>query len=152
MNLSTIFSEETDYSKSVYFFNAILAFVIVVAIFLKVNLRKEADESKTEREKKKEHRKQLKKLFTPSILIFFALVASSGLSWGIKDSYLNIYLVQEMNASYLMIGYASTIATAAGIISLPIAQWFAKRFVLMHIVFFSLLGQFGLMILFVSIK
>ena len=152
MNLSTIFSEETDYSRSVYFFNAILGFVIVVAIFLKVNLRKEADESKTEREKKKEHRKQLKKLFTPSILIFLALVASSGLSWGIKDSYLNIYLVQEMNASYLMIGYASTIATSAGIISLPIAQWFAKRFILMHIVFFSLLGQFGLMILFVSIK
>ena len=126
--------------------------MIVVAIFLKVNLRKEADESKTEREKKKEHRKQLKKLFTPSILIFFASVASSGLSWGIKDSYLNIYLVQEMNASYLMIGYASTIATAAGIISLPIAQWFAKRFISMHIIFFSLLGQFGLMILFVSIK
>ena len=129
-----------------------MAFVILAALFLKVNLRKEVDESKTEKEKKKEHRKQLKKLFTPSILIFFASVASSGLSWGIKDSYLNIYLVQEMNASYLMIGYASTIATAAGIISLPIAQWFAKRFILMHIVFFSLLGQFGLMILFVSIK
>ena len=46
MNLSTIFSEETDYSKSVYFFNAILAFVIVVAIFLKVNLRMEAEKSK----------------------------------------------------------------------------------------------------------
>ena len=47
---------------------------------------------------------------------------------------------------------ASSIATAAGIISLPIAQWFAKRFIPMHIIFFSLLGQFGLMILFVSIK
>ena len=152
MNLSTIFSEETDYSKSVYFFNAILAFVIVVAIFLKVNLRNEAEKNKTEKEKKKEHRKQLKKLFTPSILIFLALVASSGLSWGIKDSYLNIYLVQEMNASYLMIGYATTISIAAGTITLPIAQWLAKKFDAMHIVFLSLLGQFGLMVIYVSIK
>ena len=129
-----------------------MAFVILTALFLKVNLRKEADESKTEREKKKEHRKELKKLFTPSILIFLGLVTSSGLAWGIKESYMNIYLVEEMNASYLMIGYAATISTAAGIISLPIAQWFAKRFVPMLIIFFSLLGQFGLMILYVSIK
>ena len=112
----------------------------------------EAEKSKTEKEKKKEHRKQLKKLFTPSILIFLALVASSGLSWGIKDSYLNIYLVQEMNASYLMIGYAATISTAAGTITLPIAQWLAKKFDAMHIVFLSLLGQFGLMVIYVSIK
>ena len=129
-----------------------MAFVILTALFLKVNLRKEADESKTEREKKKEHRKELKKLFTPSILIFLGLVTSSGLAWGIKESYMNIYLVEEMNASYLMIGYAATISTAAGIISLPIAQWFAKRFVPMLIIFFSLLGQFGLMILYVLIK
>ena len=129
-----------------------MAFVILTALFLKVNLRKEADESKTEREKKKEHRKELKKLFTPSILIFLGLVTSSGLAWGIKESYMNIYLVEEMNAPYLMIGYAATISTAAGIITLPIAQWLAKKFVAMHIVFFSLLGQFGLMILFVSIK
>ena len=129
-----------------------MAFVILTALFLKVNLRKEADESKTEREKKKEHRKELKKLFTPSILIFLGLVTSSGLAWGIKESYMNIYLVEEMNASYLMIGYAATISTAAGIISLPIAQWFAKKFVPMPIIFFSLLGQFGLMILYVLIK
>ena len=129
-----------------------MAFVILVVFFLKVNLRKEADENKTEEEKKKEHWKELKNLFTPSILIFLGLVTSNGLAWGIKDAYLNIYLVEEMNASYLMIGYANTISTAAGIISLPIAQWFAKRFVPMLIIFFSLLGQFGLMILYVLIK
>ena len=65
---------------------------------------------------------------------------------------LNIYLVEEMNASYLMIGYAATISTAAGTITLPIAQWLAKKFDAMHIVFLSLLGQFGLMVLYVSIK
>ena len=129
-----------------------MAFVILVVFFLKVNLRKEADENKTEEEKKKEHWKELKKLFTPSILIFLGLVTSNGLAWGIKDAYLNIYLVEEMHVSYLMIGYANTISTAAGIISLPIAQWFAKRFVPMLIIFFSLLGQFGLMILYVLIK
>ena len=129
-----------------------MAFVILTVLFLKVNLRKEADEGKTEKEKKKEHRKELKNLFTPSILIFLGLVTSSGLAWGIKDAYLNIYLVEEMNASYLMIGYAATISTAAGTITLPIAQWLAKKFDAMHIVFLSLLGQFGLMVLYVSIK
>ena len=129
-----------------------MAFVILTVLFLKVNLRKEADEGKTEKEKKKEHRKELKNLFTPSILIFLGLVTSSGLAWGIKDAYLNIYLVEEMNASYLMIGYATTISIAAGTITLPIAQWLAKKFDAMHIVFLSLLCQFGLMVLYVSIK
>ena len=129
-----------------------MAFVILTVLFLKVNLRKEADEGKTEKEKKKEHRKELKNLFTPSILIFLGLVTSSGLAWGIKDAYLNVYLVEEMNASYLMIGYAATISTAAGTITLPIAQWLAKKFDAMHIVFLSLLGQFGLMVIYVSIK
>ena len=129
-----------------------MAFVILTVLFLKVNLRKEADEGKTEKEKKKEHRKELKNLFTPSILIFLGLVTSSGLAWGIKDTYLNIYLVEELNASYLMLGYATTISIAAGTITLPIAQWLAKKFNAMHIVFLSLLGQFGLMVLYVSIK
>ena len=129
-----------------------MAFVILTVLFLKVNLRKEANEGKTEKEKKKEHRKELKNLFTPSILIFLGLVTSSGLAWGIKDAYLNIYLVEEMNASYLMIGYATTISIAAGTITLPIAQWLAKKFDAMHIVFLSLLGQFGLMVIYVSIK
>ena len=129
-----------------------MAFVILTALFLKVNLRKEVDEGKTEKEKKKEHRKELKNLFTPSILIFLGLVTSSGLAWGIKDAYLNIYLVEEMNASYLMLGYATTISIAAGTITLPIAQWLAKKFDAMHIVFLSLLGQFGLMVIYVSIK
>ena len=129
-----------------------MAFVILAALFLKVNLRKEVDESKTEKEKKKEHRKELKKLFTPSILIFLGLVTSSGLAWGIKDSYMNIYLVDEMNASYLMLGYAATISTATGLFTLPIAHWLVDRVIPMHIIFFSLLSQFGLMLLYVLIK
>ena len=129
-----------------------MAFVILAALFLKVNLRKEVDESKTEKEKKKEHRKELKKLFTPSILIFLGLVTSSGLAWGIKDSYMNIYLVDEMNASYLMLGYAATISTATGLFTLPIAHWLVDRIIPMHIIFFSLLSQFGLMLLYVLIK
>ena len=129
-----------------------MVFVILTVLFLKVNLRKEADEGKTEKEKKKEHQKEFKNLFTPSILIFLGLVTSSGLAWGIKDAYLNIYLVEEMNASYLMIGYATTISIAAGTITLPIAQLLAKKFDAMHIIFLSLLGQFGLMVLYVSIK
>ena len=129
-----------------------MAFVILAALFLKVNLRKEVDESKTEKEKKKEHRKELKKLFTPSILIFLGLVTSSGLAWGIKDSYMNIYLGDEMNASYLMLGYAATISTATGLFTLPIAHWLVERVIPMHIIFFSLLSQFGLMLLYVLIK
>ena len=129
-----------------------MAFVILAALFLKVNLRKEVDESKTEKEKKKEHRKELKKLFTPSILIFLGLVTSSGLAWGIKDSYMNIYLVDEMNASYLMLGYAATISTATGLFTLPIAHWLVETVIPMHIIFFSLLSQFGLMLLYVLIK
>ena len=129
-----------------------MAFVILAALFLKVNLRKEVDESKTEKEKKKEHRKELKKLFTPSILIFLGLVTSSGLAWGIKDSYMNIYLVDEMNASYLMLGYAATISTATGLFTLPIAHWLVERVIPMHIIFFSLLSQFGLMLIYVLIK
>ena len=143
---------ETDYSRNFYFFDAVMAFVIVAALFLKVNLRKETDVSKTEKEKKKEHRKELKKLFTPSILIFLGLVTSSGLAWGIKDTFMNIYLVEEMNASYLMIGYAATITTATGLFTLPIANWLVEKVIPMHIIFLSLLGQFGVMMLYVLIK
>ena len=61
-----------------------MAFVILVVLFLKVNLRNEVDENKTEEQRKKEHWKELKNLFTPSILIFLGLMTSNGLAWGLK--------------------------------------------------------------------
>ena len=66
---------------------------IIVGLFLKVNFGKEEKSSdsnseKSTKEKKKEHRKAIKNLFTPSALLFFALLFGNGIAWGVKGKYL----------------------------------------------------------------
>ena len=66
---------------------------IIVGLFLKVNFGKEdkssdSNSEKSTKEKKKEHRKAIKNLFTPSALLFFALLFGNGIAWGVKGKHL----------------------------------------------------------------
>ena len=47
--------------------------------------------------------KGLKKLMSKPALIFFSLLFVNGFQWGIHDTYLNIYLSEEMNATSVLI-------------------------------------------------
>ena len=125
-----------------------------IALFLKVNLTKEVvvTEKKTENDLKKLHRKALKQLFTPSILIYFGLVTANGLSWGIKDTYSSIYLVEEMSATYQMIGYSATISMISSLLILPFTNWIVEKIGDMYVIFITILVQLGQMLLLVLIK
>ena len=129
-----------------------------IALFLKVDLSKEVDitvdisEKNTEKDLKKLHRKAIKQLFTPSTMIFFGLVTANGLSWGIKDTYSSIYLVEEMKATYQMIGYSATISMISSLLILPFTNWIVDKIGDIHVIFITILVQLGQLLLLVLIK
>ena len=145
---------EPDYSRNFYFFDALMILVMLIALSLKVNLSKEVDvtEKNTEKDLKKLHRKAIKQLFTPSTMIFFGLVTANGLSWGIKDTYSSIYLVEEMKATYQMIGYSATISMISSLFILPFTNWIVEKIGDMHVIFITILVQLGQLLLMVLIK
>ena len=151
-----LFPEEPDYSRNFYFFDALMILVMLIALFLKVNLTKEvvdiAIDKKTENDLKKLHKKEIKQLFTPSTLIYFGLVTANGLSWGIKDTYSSIYLVDEMKATYQMIGYSATISMISSLFILPFTNWIVEKIGDMHVIFITILVQLGQLLLMVLIK
>ena len=132
--------------------------VMWIALFLKVDLSKEVDitvdisEKNTEKDLKKLHRKAIKQLFTPSTMIFFGLVTANGLSWGIKDTYSSIYLVEEMKATYQMIGYSATISMISSLLILPFTNWIVDKIGDIHVIFITILVQLGQLLLLVLIK
>ena len=132
--------------------------VMWIALFLKVDLSKEVDitvdisEKNTEKDLKKLHRKAIKQLFTPSAMIFFGLVTANGLSWGIKDTYSSIYLVDEMKATYQMIGYSATISMISSLLILPFTNWIVDKIGDIHVIFITILVQLGQLLLLVLIK
>ena len=58
---------------------------------------------KEKEEKKKKNRKAIKELFNWPILIFFGILFQGGVMWGVLDTYLFIYLQDELNASSQLI-------------------------------------------------
>ena len=151
-----LFPEKPDYSRNFYFFDALMILVMLIALFLKVNLSKEVVDNtidkKTKKESKNLHRKAIKQLFTPSTLIYFGLVTANGFSWGIKDTYSSIYLVEEMNVTYQMIGYSATISMISSLLILPFSNWIVEKIGDMHVIFITILVQLGQLLLLVLIK
>jgi hypothetical protein len=56
------------------------------------------------KKKKKETRRALRQLFSPSALIYFGLIFNGGLLWGVHDTYLQLYLQEDLGASSQMLG------------------------------------------------
>ena len=117
---------------------------LLVSLVLKVNVGKEApedDKKSNEKEKNREHRKAVKQLFTPSALIFFLMLVSSGLSWGIKDTFLYVYLSEEMKASSKLLSYTSAISVGSGLLILPFSKWISEKIGHMHVLYFTIMVQ-----------
>ena len=94
-----------DYSVAYYIFGTFLVLSGISA--LKVDVRREkADEKVT---------KSLKKLFTSPAITLFTLAAFHGVTWGLCDSYLYVYLEEELGASSSLISICSLVGMASGI-------------------------------------
>ena len=89
--------EENNYSAAYYFYDACLVVALLISLKLKVSVGDPTVESNENNDKKKkEHRKALKQLFSWPALIFFGIIFHGGLLWGIHDTYISIYLQEEL--------------------------------------------------------
>ena len=116
---------------------------LLVSLVLKVNTVEEVpnDKNFNEKDKKREHRKAVKQLFTPSVLIFLLMLVASGLSWGIKDTFLYVYLSEEMKASSKLLSYTSAISVGSGLLILPFSKWISEKIGHMHVLYFTIMVQ-----------
>ena len=89
-------SAENDYSTAFYVSDAF--FLVALLVSLTVRVTDSSEEPKNSgKHQKKENRKALKQLFSPSALIFFAMIFQGGLMWGIKDTYFSVYLQGDIS-------------------------------------------------------
>ena len=70
----------------------------------------------------------------------------------IKDTYSSIYLVEEMNVTYQMIGYSATISMISSLLILPFTNWIVEKIGDMQVIFITILVQLGQLLLLVLIK
>jgi sugar phosphate permease len=90
------FSAENDYSTAFYVSDAF--FLVALLVSLTVRVTSSSKEPKNSgKHQKKENRKAIKQLFSPSALIFFAMIFQGGLMWGIKDTYFFVYLQGDIS-------------------------------------------------------
>ena len=102
--------------------------------------------------KRKKHLNDIKRLFNFSTFIFFSIIFSGGLLWGLVDSYANIYLVNELNATSKMIGYSITISVAVSLPVYPFIKTIAEKIGHVHVIFWCLMLNVAKTVVFVSIK
>ena len=107
-----MFLAENDYSMAFYVSDAFYLVALLVSLTVKVNMGSE-NQNISKKQKKKENRKAIKQLFTPSAWIFFAMIFQGGLMWGIKDTYLFVYFQENLGASSQFIGFNNTVVSVA---------------------------------------
>ena len=96
---------ENDYSIAFYAYDACLFIALLISLKLKVTMSsKEETKDLDKKQKKKQNRKELRELFNPSALIFFGIIFQGGVMWGIRDTFLFIYLQEELEASSQLLG------------------------------------------------
>lgn len=83
------FLEENDYTLAFYIFDAFLLVTILISFKLKVTLKTEVISK----------RREILKLFNLPAIVFFAILFFGGILWGVHDTYLLIYLQDELGAS-----------------------------------------------------
>ena len=108
----SLFLAENDYSMAFYVSDAFYLVALLVSLTVKVNMGSE-NQNISKKQKKKENRKAIKQLFTPSAWIFFAMIFQGGLMWGIKDTYLFVYFQENLGASSQFIGLNNTVVSVA---------------------------------------
>lgn len=71
--------------------------------------------------------KSLGQLITKPSVLLFILVGINGLGWGIHDSYLNVYLQEELGSPTDFISYLAFVASLSGFlisfVAKPLIQW-----------------------------
>ena len=96
--------EENDYSIAFYAYDACLFVALLISLKLKVTMTAKDKSDGDKKQKKKENRQEIRELFNSSALIFFAIIFQGGLMWGVRDTYLFIYLQEELKASSQLLG------------------------------------------------
>ena len=91
--MRNVITESTDYSILFYMLDACLFIVCVLSLWLTVTMRK-SPLTTTE---------SLKKIWNKASLIFFSLLFTWGLLYGVKDTYLVPYLSDDLGASSQLI-------------------------------------------------
>ena len=87
---------ENDYNTAFYVSDAF--FLVALLVSLTVRVTSSSEEPKNSgKHQKKENRKAIMQLFSPSALIFFAMIFQGGLMWGIKDTYFFVYLQGDIS-------------------------------------------------------
>ena len=84
-----MFSEQTDYSLVFYVNDVCLLITCIIYLFLDVNMEQTGENVW----------KSLKQIISIPAITFFGLCFLMGFQWGIHDTYLLIYLDEEMGAS-----------------------------------------------------
>lgn len=102
--------------------------------------------------KRKKHMDDIKRLFNLSSFLFFGLVFSRGLMWGLEDAYGNIYLVNELGATSKMIGYSITISVVVSLPIYPFIKMIAEKMGHVHLIFICLVISYSRTIVFVLVK
>lgn len=85
----TTSTEEVDYSLAFYIYDGSIVCMCICALFLKISMEKTGEKST----------KQLKKIFSKPAWNLFAFCFLMGFAWGIHDSFLYVYLQEELGAS-----------------------------------------------------
>lgn len=85
--------DETDYSLSFYICDGFVLLSCFFALFLTITMEQTGERMV----------KSLKKIFSKPALNLFALSFFSGMSWGINDTYLYVYLQEDLKASSALI-------------------------------------------------
>ena len=81
--------ESTDYSILFYMYDGYFLLAAVLMIWLSVTLERSGQSTL----------EALKKIWNKSALIVFSLLFILGIQWGVQDSYVLVYLTDEMGAS-----------------------------------------------------
>ena len=88
-----LYAEYADYSLAFYIAAGFLTFTSVLILFLDVRVPETGERVL----------KSLKKIISPPALILFAFAFLFGFSWGIHDTYLFIYLQEDLGADSALI-------------------------------------------------
>ena len=91
--LTVKLSEETDYSLAFYIADGFMVLACLVALKLKVTLER-SDVKVTE---------SLRKIFSVPSVMFFCLTFCNGWAWGVHDTYLYVYIQEDLGGSSALI-------------------------------------------------
>lgn len=124
---------------------------MLVSLTVKVDLGKNEDESK-KKQASSDNRKAIGQLFSPTALIFFAILFQGGIMWGVKDTYFYVYIQDELGGDSQLISYTNTIGVLSGMAVLPLAKWIIESVGHVHICYASIIIDCGRLVLCSYIK